>query len=109
MKLYATTTSERATKGQGGKHIDIQLQGEGGQELGVISARFDEMNREYFINYWSREKCISINRIKETIIRNIPTPALVLVICVMEASNEEAFPTKTETSSVNPLPINLAE
>jgi hypothetical protein len=65
MKLYATTTSERATKGQGGKHIDIQLQGEGGQELGVISARYDEYNKEYFLNYWHKSKCISINRIKE--------------------------------------------
>ena len=42
-------------------------------------------------------------------IRNIPTPALVLVICVIDASSEDAFPTKAETSSVNPLPTNLAE
>jgi hypothetical protein len=48
-------------------------------------------------------------RTKETIIRNIPTPALVLVICEMEANNEEALPTKAETSSVKPLLINLAE
>jgi hypothetical protein len=65
MKLYATVSSERATKGQGGKKIDIQLQGEGGQELGVISARYDEHNKEYYLNYWSNGKCISINRIKE--------------------------------------------
>jgi hypothetical protein len=27
MKLYATVTSERATKGQGGKHIDVAING----------------------------------------------------------------------------------
>ena len=27
MKLYATTTSERATKGQGGNHLEITIQG----------------------------------------------------------------------------------
>ncbi len=66
MKLYATTTSERASKGQGGRYLDIQLQGEDKQELGVISARYDEHNKEYYLNYWSRGKCIQINRIKET-------------------------------------------
>jgi len=28
MKLYATTTSERATKGQGGKWLDIEIMGD---------------------------------------------------------------------------------
>ena len=28
MKLYATTTSERASKGQGGRHLDIEIMGE---------------------------------------------------------------------------------
>ena len=28
MKLYATVTSERATKGQGGKQLDIEIQNE---------------------------------------------------------------------------------
>jgi hypothetical protein len=50
-----------------------------------------------------------MNRTKETIIKNIPTPALVLIIWVIEANNEDAFPTNAETSSVNPLLINLAE
>lgn len=37
MKLYATATSERASKGQGGNdYIDIDLQGEGGE----LVARF---------------------------------------------------------------------
>lgn len=39
MKLYATTTSNRATKGQGGDYLNIQLQGEDRQSLGVISLR----------------------------------------------------------------------
>lgn len=65
MKLYATTTSERASKGQGGNNrLDIQLQGENGQELGVISLRIDKDNQEYYINYWYPNKCISINRLK---------------------------------------------
>lgn len=50
-----------------------------------------------------------MNRTNETITRNIPTPALVFVICVTEASKEDAFPIRTETSSVIPLLINLAD
>ncbi len=29
MKLYATVTSERATKGQGGEYLDIEIMGQG--------------------------------------------------------------------------------
>jgi len=36
MKLYATTTSERASKGQGGNSLLINIQGEGGIELANI-------------------------------------------------------------------------
>ena len=43
MKLYATVTSERASKGQGGnEYVDIDLQGEGG----VLLARFVFMVNE---------------------------------------------------------------
>jgi len=51
MKLYATTTSERASKGQGGKHLDIQLQGENRQELGVIALRYEATKQEYYALY----------------------------------------------------------
>jgi hypothetical protein len=33
MKLYATVTSERASKGQGGKWLDIEVQGEHKQPI----------------------------------------------------------------------------
>ena len=45
----------------------------------------------------------------ETIIRKIPTPALVFVIAAIDSNNEDAFPTSSETSSVKPLLIILAE
>ena len=51
MKLYATVTSERATKSQGGnKRIDIQLQGNEGVALGVIVLREITPNN-YHIGY----------------------------------------------------------
>jgi len=40
---------------------------------------------------------------------NIPTPALVFDICVNDSSNDDAFPIRSETSSVNPLLINFAD
>jgi hypothetical protein len=52
MKLYATISSERATKGQGGNdRIDIQLLGEDKQELGVIALRYQKERNDYFCNY----------------------------------------------------------
>lgn len=51
MKLYATTTSERASKGQGGKSLKIDIQDESmevvatfsieaGEEKTIITARY---------------------------------------------------------------------
>lgn len=37
MKLYATTTSERASKGQGGKKLDIEIRNERRRLLGVVN------------------------------------------------------------------------
>ena len=54
MKLYATTTSERATKGQGGnKRLDIQLTVGNIERLeaGVVSMREIEKNK-FSIIYW---------------------------------------------------------
>ena len=39
MKLYATITSERATKGQGGKQLDIEISGQEGLPLICIDVR----------------------------------------------------------------------
>lgn len=39
MKLYATTTSERASKGQGGEWLDIEIIGENRGTIGKIEAR----------------------------------------------------------------------
>ena len=50
-----------------------------------------------------------LRKMNETMIRKIPTPALVFVIAAIDSSSEDAFPTRTETSSVNPLLIILAE
>lgn len=49
MKLYATTTSERASKGQGGnKHIELTLQG---GEYRDILIRFEVNYNKDFPNY----------------------------------------------------------
>lgn len=42
-------------------------------------------------------------------IKNIPTPALVLVIWVIDSNNAEAFLINSETSSVRPFVINFAD
>lgn len=66
MKLYATTTSERATKGQGGnQRIDIQLHGENSQELGVIALRYNAEKEIYFLNYLHDGIIKNIFHIKE--------------------------------------------
>ena len=50
-----------------------------------------------------------IKNTNETITRNIPTPAFVLVISVIDSSKDDALPTKSATSSVIPLLISCAE
>lgn len=45
MKLYATTTSERASKGQGGnERLEIQILGENKEDLGYIKIIPDGTN-----------------------------------------------------------------
>ena len=46
MKLYATVTSERATKGQGGKDLMIEIYGEDREEVCRI-----KVTRPPFIDY----------------------------------------------------------
>ena len=41
MKLYATTTSERATKGQGGQWLDIKVTDENKKTLLDFNLKFD--------------------------------------------------------------------
>ncbi len=43
MKLYATTTSERASKGQGGEHLNIVITDERKKVLVSIEARLENM------------------------------------------------------------------
>jgi hypothetical protein len=45
MKLYATITSERATKGQGGKYLDINISNEKKKIICSISVSCDEYNQ----------------------------------------------------------------
>lgn len=52
MKLYATITSERATKGQGGKWLDIKITDENQKPLGIIKVfPKDEKNSYGLISY----------------------------------------------------------
>jgi hypothetical protein len=39
MRLYAKTTSDRASKGQGGEWLDIEIAGENRLTIGKIEAR----------------------------------------------------------------------
>ena len=39
MKLYATTTSERASKGQGGRWLEITIYGEDKKKIWIIKVR----------------------------------------------------------------------
>ena len=52
MKLYATVTSERATKGQGGnKFLAISVMNDRKQDIAVI--RFNDKNE---VGYWFDER-----------------------------------------------------
>jgi hypothetical protein len=44
MKLYATVTSERATKGQGGEYLDIELKDEERVCFATIKVRTDRLD-----------------------------------------------------------------
>lgn len=48
MKLYATTTSERASKGQGGDYLDIEVKGENKEN--ILELHIKEVNDEYVID-----------------------------------------------------------
>ncbi len=41
MKLYATTTSERASKGQGGEYLDIEIKDENKHTFAIIKVHGD--------------------------------------------------------------------
>ena len=47
MKLYATVTSERATKGQGGNWLEIEILGENKKLLGIIKVFPQDKNNPY--------------------------------------------------------------
>lgn len=44
MKLYATVSSERATKGQGGEYLDIELKDEEGICFATVKVRADRQD-----------------------------------------------------------------
>ena len=47
MKLYATTTSERASKGQGGEYLDIGIMNEDKECFATINVRIIEGTKDY--------------------------------------------------------------
>lgn len=47
MKLYATVTSERATKGQGGEYLDIEIHNEHKEIVAILKVRNVEGERGY--------------------------------------------------------------
>lgn len=64
MKLYATITSERASKGQGGnERLDIQISLDGGEtQGGVIAVR--EIEGVYTIVYFYNGEAHKVNQIE---------------------------------------------
>ena len=49
MRLYATVSSERASKGQGGKELEIIITGEKGQK--VFTMNVSEKGGDYLVEY----------------------------------------------------------
>lgn len=69
MKLYATVTSERATKGQGGKELTIQIKNEREEIICTLSVEDGGSNHEW------PDGCTVITAHYEryrAIVRNIP-------------------------------------
>jgi len=69
MKLYGKITSERASKGQGGKHLNIELSGEDKKTICEMSVDIDKHNQVYitldgytpdvvFFNQFPCENCL---------------------------------------------------
>ena len=51
MKLYAKTTSERASKGQGGEYLDIEITNENKDLIFTVKVRNEDLFNE--ISIWS--------------------------------------------------------
>jgi hypothetical protein len=64
MKLYATTTSERATKGQGGKWLNIEISDEKANPLWIIQVR------DY--DFFNELRLIFPAQLKESLVFEIP-------------------------------------
>lgn len=54
MKLYATVSSERATKGQGGKELDIEVKNE--QKETVFQIHVSENDGDFLISFKNGER-----------------------------------------------------
>lgn len=55
MKLYATTTSERASKGQGGEYLEIDITNDKKEQLAYISVKIIDKKPVIRI-YWNLDK-----------------------------------------------------
>ncbi len=53
MKTYATVTSERASKGQGGEYVEISLKGAHSTE--IASLRFSTDGSGYRLSGWTHD------------------------------------------------------
>lgn len=60
MKLYATTTSERASKGQGGEWLDINIYNEKKEIIAKFEVRESQYpHTEFDILYWKHTPSVS--------------------------------------------------
>jgi hypothetical protein len=56
MKLYATITSERATKGQGGNHLHIKITDKNKDELWRLYV--EDKGEKTHISLWEMNQCM---------------------------------------------------
>jgi hypothetical protein len=67
MKLYATTTSERASKGQGGEYLDIEVKGE--DKKTILELHIEEKGDMYEITGYAINAEHAPNRRSESYIK----------------------------------------
>jgi hypothetical protein len=76
MKLYATTTSERASKGQGGKWIEIEVKDENKEIIAIMkfSTPPEGVKDKTLLGYWFSDELLKVeikgNKQKDEHIKN---------------------------------------
>jgi hypothetical protein len=62
MKLYATTTSERASKGQGGKWIEIEVKDENKEIIAIMkfSTPPEGVKDKTLLGYWFSDELLKV-------------------------------------------------